>query len=119
MGNFQMSTAPKEKAKEVDQGFQQGLIDIVQKLPTSGKDDMSGEEAGKVVAVSLMKALGLNVHPDNVQTHYSPEPPQCLQISWVNRPAPELTKEDSEINQLSKCYADSLTPKAKQDFTKI
>ncbi len=63
-----------------------------------------------------MQALGLNVHPDNVQTHYSPGPPQCFQISWVNRPASELETVNSEINQLSKCYADSLTPEAKQDF---
>jgi hypothetical protein len=107
--------AIKEKATEVDEGFQKGLIDIIQKLPKSG-EDKSGAEAGKDFAVSLMQTLGLNVNLDNVQTHYSPGPPQCFQISWVNRPTPELTKEDSEINKLSKCYADSLTPEAKQDF---
>ena len=105
----------KKKATEVDEGFQKGLTDIIKGFPTSGKDK-SGTEAGKDMAVSLMKGLGLNVNPDNVQTNYSPGPPQCFQITWVNRPTPELKDENSEINQLSKCYANSLSPGAQQDF---
>jgi hypothetical protein len=105
----------KEKATEVDTGFQKGLTDIFKGLPTSGKDK-SGEEAGKDLAVSLMKNLGLNVDSDNVQTHYSPGPPTCFQISWVNRPTAELKDENSEINKLSQCYANSLDPKEQKDF---
>ncbi|WP_298625633.1 hypothetical protein [uncultured Legionella sp.] len=105
----------KKKAAEVDEGFQKGLTDIIKGFSTSGKDK-SGSEAGKDMAVSLMKGLGLNVNPDNVQTHYSPGPPQCFQIAWVNRPTQELKDENSEINQLSKCYANSLSPEAQQGF---
>ncbi|MCE0723320.1 hypothetical protein [Legionella resiliens] len=105
----------KKRAAEVDEGFQKGLIDIIKGLPTSGKDK-SGKEAGKDLAISLMKGLGLNVNPDNVQTHYSSGPPQCFRITWVNRPTEELKDEKSEINQLSKCYANSLSPEAQQDF---
>lgn len=105
----------KKKAVEVDEGFQKGLTDIFKGLPASGKDK-SGKEAGKDMAVSMMKGLGLNVNPDNVQTYYSPGPPKCFQISWVNRPTPELKDENSEINQLSKCYGNSLSTEARQDF---
>lgn len=107
----------KIKASEVDEGFRDGLTDIISKLPTSGKD-LSGPEAGKDIAVGLMKSLGLNVDPDNVQTHYSPGPPTCFQISWVDRPTKEVSNINSEISQLSKCYGESLStnPKAQEDF---
>lgn len=106
----------KKKASDVDQRFQDGLMDIIKKFPKSGKD-LSGPEAGKEQAVNLMKLLGLNVDADNVQTNYSPGPPQCFQISWINRPTAELKDEQSEINKLSNCYANSLNPEAQKDFS--
>lgn len=110
-----IETKIKEKGTEVDTGLQQGLMDIISRFPKGG-GDLSGGAAGKEQVVALMKGLGLNVNPDNVQTNYSPGPPELYMITFVNRPTAELKDENSEINQLSQCYANSLTPEEKPAY---
>ncbi|KTD30885.1 hypothetical protein Lmor_2992 [Legionella moravica] len=105
----------KKKGKEVEEGLFKGIVKHMDTLPRSGKD-LSGPDAGKDLVVDLMKSLGLNVDPDNVQTHYTPGPPQTFHISWINRPSVELKNEHSEINQLSSCYANTLSPEERTEF---
>lgn len=104
-----------KKAKEVDSGFQQGLGDIFKGLQGLGKP-AQGDEAGKEAAVSLMQGLGLNINPDNAQTHYEPGPPQVFMVSWVNRPTDNLKQADSHINQLADAYRETLSAEKSQDF---
>jgi hypothetical protein len=91
----------KNRAEDVDKKFRAGLSDIFAKLDKGGKD---GEGLCKDDVVALMQGLGLNVDPDNVQTHYQKGPPTILLITWVNRPAPELKNENSNINKLAEHY---------------
>lgn len=110
-----IETKIKEKGTEVDTGLQEGMMGIIGRLHKGG-GDLSGEAAGKSDVVKLMQGLGLNVNSDNVQTNYSPGPPEIYMITFVNRPTPELKDPSSEISQLSQCYANSLTAEEKPAF---
>lgn len=107
----------KQRAAEVDSGFHAGIKNIFEGLKNIDHP-VKGEEAGKEAMLSLMKGLGLNVDDDNVQTHYSPGPPQVFQVTWVNRPSENLAKEDSNVNKLAQCYSECLSPKTgeKKEF---
>ena len=99
-----------KRAAAVDTKFQSGVkkvFDGLKALQTSAE----GEAAQKEAVVDLMKGLGLNVNPDNVQTNYDPGPPQVFVISWVNRPTENVAKPDSQINRLANAYSNSLDDK--------
>lgn len=108
----------RERANEVDKGFQAGLIDTFKNLQSQGKSDCKGDDAGKQSMLGVMKGLGLNVDDDNVQTNYSPGPPMVMQITWKNRPTENLKDENSFINELSQCYGETLDQTQKDTFDK-
>ncbi|MGM9454048.1 hypothetical protein ACTAZI_12015 [Legionella bozemanae] len=105
----------KKRAQEVDSKFHAGIKEIFQSL-SNKEHPAKGEEAGKDAMLHLMKGLGLNVDDDNVQTHYTPGPPQVFQITWVNRPTANLADENSNINKLTNMYSNCLRPQEKEQF---
>jgi hypothetical protein len=75
-----------------------------------------GRQKNDEMAVGLLKALGLNVDSKNVKTDFDAGPPRMIVIQFFIRPTENLTKPDSNINQLAKGYAGTLAGQEKQEF---